>query len=114
MKIKKNINYICSIDEAVKILNSKYTTLHVKTLDWYEKNKNAFNYVEVPGFFVPEMKKFCGVISPKFKAELSNDYIDIIFDDREWSEYKWSLNMFEEFNNFNYENKEKETLLFWV
>lgn len=37
MKIKKNINYICSIDEAVKILNSKYTTLHVKTLDWYEK-----------------------------------------------------------------------------
>lgn len=60
------------------------------------------------------MKKFCGKISPKFKAELSNDYINIIFDDREWSEYKWSLNMFEEFNNFNYENKEKETPLFWV
>lgn len=37
MKIKKNINYICSIYEAVKILNSKYTNLHVKTLDWYEK-----------------------------------------------------------------------------
>lgn len=44
-----------------------------------KKNKNAFNYVEVPGFFVPEMKKFCGEISPKFKAELSNDCIDIIF-----------------------------------
>lgn len=114
MKIKKNINYICSIDEAVKILNSKYTNLHVKTVDWYEKNKNPFNYVEVPRFFSPEMKKFCGEISPKFKAELSNDCIDIIFDDREWSKYKWSLDMFEEFNNFNYENKEKETPLFWI
>lgn len=31
-----------------------------------------------------------------------------------WSKYKWSLDMFEEFNNFNYENKEKETPLFWV
>lgn len=31
-----------------------------------------------------------------------------------WSKYKWSLDMFEEFNNFNYENKKKETSLFWV
>lgn len=98
MKIKKRRHYCSSIDEIVGILNSQYTKLHVRDVDWYLKNRNCEGKVNVPCCFVPEMKYFLGETFSSFKAVYRPNYVRI--EPIPQNGYYWSLEMFEEFDEF--------------
>ena len=98
MKIKKRKHYCSSIDEVVDILNSQYTELHVRNVDWYLENKNHEGSVCVPCSFISKMKCFLGETFSSFKAVYRPDYVRI--EPIPQNGYSWSLEMFEEFDEF--------------
>lgn len=106
MKIRRRRNvYVCNnIDEVISILNSSYETLHVKDIDWYNSNKNSNGTVEVPFSFVDTMTHFLGKTINGFKAEKYHEYIRIQPYEEKYN-WNWSLNMFEEFEDFIIEKK---------
>lgn len=100
MKIGKRhkVKYYCkSIDEVVDILNTQYEELHVRDIDWYANNCDASGTVRVPCDFVRGMKKYLGCNFNSFRACERSDYIIIELTGIGWS---WSLQMFEEFDDF--------------
>lgn len=98
MKIRKRKHYFSSRDEIIDILNSQYTELHVRDIDWYLENKNYEGKVNVPCCFIPEMKYFLGKTFSSFKAVYRSNYIRI--EPIPQNGYYWSLEMFKEFDEF--------------
>lgn len=98
MKIKKRKHYCLSKYEIVDILNTKYTELHVRGVDWYLKNKNYKGEVIVPCAFVPGMKRFLGKTFSSFQAVYRSNYVRI--EPIPQNGYSWSLEMFKEFDEF--------------
>lgn len=90
-------HYCSSIYEVVDILNSQYTELHVRSVDWYLDNHREGS-VRVPCCFVPKMKYFLGKTFSSFKAVYRPDYVRI--EPIPQNGYSWSLEMFEEFDEF--------------
>lgn len=100
MKIGKRhkVKYYCkSIDEVVDILNTQYEELHVRDIYWYTNNCDASGTVGVPCDFVRGMKKYLGYNFNSFRACKRPDYVRIELTGIGWS---WSLQMFEEFDDF--------------
>lgn len=58
--IKKK--YFCSkIDEAVDIINTSYKHLTIRSLDWYNFNKDPYGSISnVPYVFASSMSAFLG------------------------------------------------------
>lgn len=52
MRIKKKKHHCSGYREAIDILNSQYSSLHVRSLDWYNQNKDSYGTVPVPCLFV--------------------------------------------------------------
>ena len=103
MKIKKNINYICSIDEAVDIINTSYKHLTIRSLDWYNSNKNPYGSINnVPYMFASSMSAFLGKTITDFRAihDRDLDVIRIRIKEHPLCNWSWSLEMFEEFEDF--------------
>lgn len=71
----------CKVGDKVKI----------KSLDWYNKNKDSVGYVYVGCYFCPEMSKYCGKIAT-VKDAFGNRYL-LDIDERRPS--VWSGGMFE-------------------
>lgn len=90
-------HYCKSKDEVVDILNTQYEELHVRGIDWYTNNCDSSETVHVPFDFVCEMKKYLGCSFNSFRAYKRPSYIRIEPTDIGWS---WSLQMFEEFDDF--------------
>lgn len=102
MKIRRRRNvYVCNnIDEVIDILNYSYKTLHVKDINWYNSNKNSNGTVEVPFSFVNTMVHLFGKTINGFRAEKYHNCIRIQPYEEEYRIWSWSLNMFEEFEDF--------------
>lgn len=63
----------------------------VKSLDWYNENKNSVGTVPVPCAFVREMSSFCGKVVTIRRVNLSSYSIEESYS------YSWSDEMFEGF-----------------
>lgn len=63
----------------------------IRSLDWYNTNKNERGYV---GTFVPSMAEYCGKVAVIVEA-FSSGYYLIDLDDQHWC---WEDYMFEEIN----------------
>lgn len=102
MKIRRRRGvYVCNnIDEVISILNSSYETLHVKDIDWYNSNKDSNGTVKVPFSFVNTMVHLFGKTINGFRAEKYHNCIRIQPYEEEYRIWSWSLNMFEEFEDF--------------
>lgn len=61
----------------------------VKSLDWYNQNKDAYGNVNVPCTFVRDMCRFCGKVVTIRSVGFSSYYIE------ESHSYSWSDEMFE-------------------
>lgn len=96
-KRHKAKHYCKSIDEVVEILNTQYEELHVRNIDWYTRNCNSSGIVNVPCGFVCGMKEYLGRNFNSFRACKKPNYIRIEPTDIGWD---WSLQMFEEFDDF--------------
>lgn len=90
-------HYCKSRDEVVEILNTQYKELHVRNIDWYTSNCNNHGTINVPCNFVSGMKRYLGCNFNSFKACKRSSYIGIEPTNIGWS---WSLQMFEEFDDF--------------
>lgn len=98
MRIKKKKHYCSGYREAIDILNSQYSSLHVRSLDWYNQNKDSYGTVPVPYLFVIGMSPYTGEEFENFKAVYRRNYIRI--EPENSYGYSWSLEMFEEFDDF--------------
>lgn len=96
-KRHKAKHYCKSKDEVVEILNTQYEELHVRDIDWYNSNCDSFGTVDVPCDFVSGMKEYLGCNFNSFRAYKRPNYIKIEPTYTGWS---WSLQMFEEFDDF--------------
>lgn len=96
-KRHKAKHYCKSKDEVVDILNTQYEELHVRGIDWYTNNCDSSETVHVPCGFVCGMKKYLGRSFNSFRAYKRPSYVRIEPTDIGWS---WSLQMFEEFDDF--------------
>lgn len=100
MKIGKRhkVKHYCkSKNEVVYILNTQYEELHVRDIDWYTNNCDASGTVSVPCDFVRGMKKYLGCNFNSFRACIIPSHIRIELTGIGWN---WSLQMFEEFDDF--------------
>lgn len=101
-RIKKK--YCCSkIDEAVDIINTSYKHLTIRSLDWYNSNKNQYgNIIDVPYVFASSMSAFLGKTITDFEAIHDTDLnaIRIRIKENILCNWSWSLEMFEEFEDF--------------
>ena len=61
----------------------------VKSLDWYNQNKDTFGTVNVPCSFVRDMSRFCGKVVTIRSVGFSSYYIEESYS------YSWSDEMFE-------------------
>lgn len=106
MKIKKqkNIHYCNNINEVIDILNTSYKTLQFKDVDWYNLNKTSIGTVDVPFSFVESMTYLLGETIYGFRAEY-DEFIRIIPDEQKHGTWSFSLEMFEEYNDFIIQNK---------
>lgn len=68
----------------------------VKSLEWYNENKNADGTVKVPQYFVNNMSKYCGKVVTITHAGSCCYYI---LEDR--GVYAWSDEMFEGYEDVN-------------
>lgn len=96
-KRHKAKHYCKSKDEVVDILNTQYEELHVRGIDWYTNNCDSSGTINVPCDFVRGMKDYLGRNFNSFRAYKRPNYIRIEPTDIGWS---WSLQMFEEFDDF--------------
>jgi hypothetical protein len=74
--------------------------VRIKSLDWYNKNKNNFNCVnliketdngDIIGFdFIEPMAKFCGKVMTI--SNVRSDYYCVLED---YGKYRWTDGMFE-------------------
>lgn len=103
-KIYKAKHYCKSKNEVVDILNTQYEELHVRDIDWYANNCDTYGTVEVPFSFVDTMTHFLGKTINGFRAEKYHEYIRIQPYEEKYN-WNWSLNMFEEFEDFIIEKK---------
>lgn len=101
-RIKKK--YYCSkIDEAVGIINTSYKHLTIRSLDWYDSNKNPYgNISDVPYVFASSMSVFLGKTITDFEAihDIDLNAIRIRIKEHPLCDWSWSLEMFEEFEDF--------------
>lgn len=107
MKIRKNKNiHFCNIDEAVNIINSYYKTLHFKNEKWYLREKSDIgNVVSVPFVFTNAMKKHLGKTINNFRAVKACRNIQVLIQEEGFKGFNYSLQMFEEFEDFIIEKK---------
>lgn len=106
MKIRKQKNiHVCNnIDEVAEILNFSYKTLRFKDINWYNSNKSSIGTVEVPFSFVEGMTYLLGETIYGFRAECY-EFIRIIPDEQKYGTWSFSLEMFEEYNDFIIQNQ---------
>lgn len=101
-RIKKK--YYCSkIDEAVDIINTSYKHLTIRSLDWYNSNKDLHGSISnVPYMFASSMSEFLGKTITDFKAihDIGLNTIRIHIKEHPLCNWSWSLEMFEEFEDF--------------
>lgn len=71
-------------------------TVKIKSIDWYNKNKNEIGSVEGKVHFVPSMSVYCGKTAKITKVD-SQIYIYKINIDNGW--FCWTDEMFEDMNN---------------
>lgn len=103
MRIKKNKHYCSGYREAIDILNSQYSSLHVRSLDWYNSNKDLHGSINnVPYTFASSMSEFLGKTITDFKAihDIGLNTIRIHIKEHPLCNWSWSLEMFEEFEDF--------------
>ena len=107
MKIRKNKNiHVCNIDEAVDIINSYYKTLHFKNEEWYLREKSdTGNVISVPFVFTDSMKKYLGKTIKNFRAVKACRNIQVFIQEEGFKGFNYSLQMFEEFEDFIIEKK---------
>lgn len=96
-KRHKAKHYCKSKNEVVDILNTQYEELHVRGIDWYTNNCDSSGTINVPCDFVRGMKDYLGRNFNSFRAYKRPNYIRIEPTDIGWN---WSLQMFEEFDDF--------------
>lgn len=101
-RIKKK--YYCSeIDEAVDIINTSYKHLTIRGLDWYNFNKDPYGSISnVPYVFASSMSAFLGKTITDFEAihDIGLNAIEIHIKEHPLCNWSWSLEMFEEFEDF--------------
>lgn len=107
MKIRKRKNiHICNnIDEVVEILNFSYKTLQFKDINWYNSNKNSIGTVKVPFVFTDTMKKYLGKTIKNFRAVKVCRDIQVFIQEEGFKGFYYSLQMFEEFEDFIIEKR---------
>lgn len=101
-RIKKK--YCCSkIDEAVDIINTSYKHLTIRSIDWYNFNKDPYGSISnVPYVFASLMSAFLGKTITDFEAihDINLNAIEIHIKEHPLCNWSWSLEMFEEFEDF--------------
>ena len=72
----------------------------IKSLDWYNINKNSKGKVGVPLEFISDMSKYCGMVATITNVEKLNEYrldedffYNLNIDNENWN---WTLEMFED------------------
>lgn len=73
----------------------------VKSLDWYNENKNKCGDVRVPCCFVSGMAAFCGV-NVTIASKNKNAWCDSYYIKEDGGRYSWSDEMFEGLSNEGY------------
>jgi len=71
-------------------------TVQIKSLEWYEKEKNENDFVDIPYKFIPPMSKFCGkkakIIKRDFNDTTQTYQISV---DEETNSFIWTDKMFD-------------------